>query len=142
MASEDKAFHTLILFFSFLVLKKIIDIYIITVLPTYDVLKRESIFWKIFVKIRNLFSLITLIFGITILYTLKLNTFLYTLFIMIILSNLFYFLFDYKWIYVFFNKSPDLERFRYLMNKYVDNVFSVILAIYAVYTYIYINYKT
>jgi len=131
---NEAIYNLLILFVIFLFIKKLISIVVEIKFPTYNDLKNASEFWKILVKIRSFFEIITFIATSYFLLNFNLNFFIRAIFTIVFIHSILYFLVDQNLIYLIIkNPSKETKDIVYILNTYGDSIENLIIAIFAIY---------
>jgi Na+-transporting NADH:ubiquinone oxidoreductase subunit NqrD len=130
---NQEVYSILITFFSIYVCKKIIDITIEAKYPTYKNLKKDPNIWKLLVQIRSMLCFVFLLFAFYILYSYKLNEYIYFLLGLVITNNLFYFMIEERYVYFFMDKKNIDEQFLDFLDSKVGMFSNVILGFLSLY---------
>ncbi len=139
---NERVYNLLIIFSIFYFLKKFISIAVETKFPTYDDLANASEFWKILIKIRTINVIITFICLFYFLYNFTLSFFIRTMFLIIMVHNIFYFLIDKHVIFqIIKNPSEKTREYVYLLNTYGDMIENIVVFSFAAYVLFTIFYR-
>lgn len=131
---NERVYNLLIIFSIFYFFKKILSVAIERKFPTYNDLDKASEFWKILIKIRTISVIITFICLFYFLYNFTLNFFIRTMFLIIMIHNILYFLIDKHVIFqIIKNPSDKTREYVYLLNTYGDMVENIIIFSFSAY---------
>jgi len=126
-------YSLLICFFIFIFIKKIYDIAIIYKYPTFeDIDKQDSSLDFIFL-FKDILSVTAIIFILYILFSFKVNNFIFTVVILIFIHNILYFLIDKRYIYYFVDKKNiDMDQLIFIDGT-INNIANVLVLLYTIY---------
>jgi hypothetical protein len=133
---NERVYDLLILFVIFIFIKKVVAIAVEIKLPTYDDLFEASDFWKKMVKLRTFFEIITFIASFYFLFNYNFNFFIRTIFLIIAIHSILYFLIDERFIYSLINETENNKKVIYILDIYGDSIENLIVAIFAFYALI------
>jgi len=137
---NESTYKILIIFFIFLIIKKIVDVSVEIKLPTYKNLKNEPEFWKNMVSLREVLSVFDFIFVVYILIFFKLNKFITIIMLFFLLDDIIYFLIDERLINRFIgqtynNNNNNIINF---IDIYGDMINHIIKFLFCFYVLIYV----
>lgn len=138
-------YYLVIVFIVFMVIKKILDQIIDLHYPTYNPPPTGN--WKYLVALRNIFSILAILFSawILILFKGKSNFFVNTLLILIILNNILYNLVDNRFsnglIYYFIKKTEQNEKIIVFIDKYFNTITDWVITIFIIYSFGFIFFR-
>jgi hypothetical protein len=138
---NEGVYDILILFVIFIFIKKLVSIAVEIKLPTYDDLFEASDFWKNLVKLRTFFEIITFISSFYFLFNYNFNFFIRTIFLIIAIHSILYFVIDERFIYSLINKTEENKKVVYILDTYGDSIENLIIATFAFYALIVIFSK-
>lgn len=133
---NEGVYEMLILFVIFIFIKKLVSIAVEIKLPTYDDLTNSSIFWKNLVKLRTFFEIITFISSFYFVFNYNFNFFIRTIFLIIAIHSILYFVIDERFIYSLINETEENKRVVYILDIYGDSIENLIIATFAFYALI------
>jgi len=131
----EKVYIILIYFFTFTCFKKFVDVIGEINVPTYESRKTVSPFWQKFVNFRTFLNFLSLIIKLCILYFYKLNGYLISIFVILILSNIFYFVIENRYIYYLIPKEKLNTNFLNYLDRYggiYENLFEFLFLFYII----------
>jgi hypothetical protein len=138
---NEGVYDILILFVIFIFIKKLVSIAVEIKLPTYDDLFEAPDFWKNLVKLRTFFEIITFISSFYFLFNYNFNFFIRTIFLIIAIHSILYFVIDERFIYSLINKTEENKKVVYILDTYGDSIENLIIATFAFYALIVIFSK-
>jgi hypothetical protein len=138
---NEGVYDMLIIFVIFIFIKKLVSIAVEIKLPTYDDLFEAPDFWKNLVKLRTFFEIITFISSFYFLFNYNFNFFIRTIFLIIAIHSILYFVIDERFIYSLINKTEENKKVVYILDTYGDSIENLIIATFAFYALIVIFSK-
>ena len=132
MKNEMK-YKLLILFVIFIVIKKTVSIAVELKYPTYDNLNNASEFWKTLVKVRDIFAILTVLFGCYFLYNFHLNIALFLVILLGVIHQFLYFLIDKRYVYIFIPKNEANLKIVTFADTYGDSIENTIIFLVGLY---------
>jgi hypothetical protein len=134
---NESTYKILIIFFIFLIIKKIVDVSVEIKLPTYKNLKNEPEFWKNMVSLREVLSVFDFIFVVYILIFFKLNKFITIIMLFFLLDDIIYFLIDERLINRFIGQTYNNNIINFI-DIYGDMINHIIKFLFCFYVLIYV----
>ena len=140
MKEQTIIYNLLIILIIFLAIKKMIELVIDIELPTYK--PAPTGVWKKIVQLRDGLSVFSLVYilGILIYMGKNTNKFITTLLVLYFLYDIFYFLFDWGYIYYFIDKNKTTEYFVHIFDVYLNASMNILLGLFSLYSLVYIFY--
>ena len=130
---KDNIYLVLIYFFIFISIKKIYDLFIIYKYPTFEDIDKQADSIDFIFVIRDILSAISFLFILYILFSFKLNKFIFTIVTLLLIQNILYFLIDKRYIYYLIDeKNLDMDTIIFIDGTF-NNITNVIVFVYALY---------
>jgi hypothetical protein len=130
---NDTSYLILTRYLGFIILKKIIDVIMEIKYPTYESLSNAPKFWKFLDNVRLFLNLIDIIFIVYILYSIKLNIYLYVVFVLLLITNIFYFLVDERYLYAIIDKKNINMNTITWLDGFLGPIYNILALVYIIY---------
>jgi hypothetical protein len=133
-------YFVLVMLIAFLLFKKFIDLIVDIEFPQYKPPPTGG--WKYLVKLRDLLSLLSIIFiiGLLIFMGKNTNVFITTILLSYLVYDILYFLFDWGYIFYFIDKNPTSIAFVDLFDIYLNASMNILMGLFSFYAVVYIFY--